>query len=673
MKRRYIGFLVVLLFSLLCRGITGIALASEEHEIEYTVSFVDTSDYNTKIFNMQRGKVAEGTVINVSFPKQIIGTDGHIWKSVVDSPQAFTVYQSGTHKYYIEYEQGEKVTEPDEPDAEEKERLERWLDKAWKADCDITGQAPDGERDPNLIIENDLQNNTRIKNLVSMVQDAEWHYFYMIGKNYLPQTLVIGTNFDAEYSSTKEDTFSVGKEKYTVIRVGVRRNWKPETCVHDWEVISTIKNSCLDNGQETCRCRRCLTEETVLLPALGHHDTDSDSLCDLCGRRVFEQTVGDKIQTTLKTKEGDIPLAFRCLDTDYNGTGKMLYLSEDVLGKDITGICFDEADYNDSPLRNYFNLAFANDSSIAAALQPIERSDAAGRIDYASLLSKEEYEHYEQEGLIEAGEPYFLRTVDGDKIYAVDSNDNMNRVSPAGNADYGARPFILLNKPVTGETAEPANWKVGDVQMRQVGKKTYRFRCVDEDYSDKQDGHRRAALFLCDSVIRADIDRTNTELKKLTFGTNNNYKISSIRNWLNKNSANSSFNLEPISIGVNTAYTGSTIAGAWEQLDDSRLSHHNIGFQYMQDRLFCLSMEEALKYREELWRFGNSQNNPDSQVSPYSQGYYLRTPFYEEDERGAFQYGSDIYVVDLLNGNIHTALTTSETYGIRPAFALPQG
>lgn len=266
-----------------------------------------------------------------------------------------------------------------------------------------------------------------------------------------------------------------------------------------------------------------------------------------------------------------------------------------------------------------------------------------------------------------------MRTVDGDKIYAVDSNENMNRVLPEGNEDYGARPFILLNKPVTGETAEPANWKVGDVQMRQVGKKTYRFRCVDEDYSDKQDGHRRAALFLCDSVIRADIDSTNTELKKLTFGTNNNYKISSIRNWLNKNSANSSFNLEPISIGVNTAYTGSTIAGAWEQLDDSRLSHHDIGFQYMQDRLFCLSMEEALKYREELWRFGNLQNNPDSQVSPYSQGYYLRTPFYEEDERGAFQYGSDIYVVDLLNGNIHTALTTSETYGIRPAFALPQG
>ncbi len=75
MKRRYIGFLAAMLFSILCWGD---ALASErqEGEIEYTVSFVDTSDYNTKIFNTQRGNVAEGTVINVSFPKQIIGTDG---------------------------------------------------------------------------------------------------------------------------------------------------------------------------------------------------------------------------------------------------------------------------------------------------------------------------------------------------------------------------------------------------------------------------------------------------------------------------------------------------------------------------------------------------------------------------------------------------------------------
>lgn len=61
------------------------------------------------------------------------------------------------------------------------------------------------------MVENESRNNERIKNLVSMIQDARWHSFYMIGKNYVPQTLVIGTSFDAEYSSVTEDRFKVGK------------------------------------------------------------------------------------------------------------------------------------------------------------------------------------------------------------------------------------------------------------------------------------------------------------------------------------------------------------------------------------------------------------------------------------------------------------------------------
>ncbi len=84
----------------------------------------------------------------------------------------------------------------------------------------------------------------------------------------------------------------------------------------------------------------------------------------------------------------------------------MLYLSEETLGEDITGICFTESDYNGSPLRKYFNLAFANNISAASALQPIERPDADGRNDYAALLSTDEYEAYAE--MIEAGMPAFF-------------------------------------------------------------------------------------------------------------------------------------------------------------------------------------------------------------------------------------------------------------------------
>ncbi len=74
--------------------------------------------------------------------------------------------------------------------------------------------------------------------------------------------------------------------------------------------------------------------------------------------------------------------------------------------------------------------------------------------------------------------------------------------------------------------------------MRQIGQKLYRFRCVDEDYSDNLDGHRSAALFLCDSVIRADTC-SSMALKEISFGPDNNYKSSRIREWLAQNSVNS--------------------------------------------------------------------------------------------------------------------------------------
>ena len=101
-------------------------------------------------------------------------------------------------------------------------------------------------------------------------------------KNYVPQTLVIGTSFDAEYSAVMEDRFKVGKDSCTVLRISVRRNWNAENCTHNWELIIAGENDCLKNGQETYCCKKCRTEETVILPASGHYDSDGDSLCDRC-------------------------------------------------------------------------------------------------------------------------------------------------------------------------------------------------------------------------------------------------------------------------------------------------------------------------------------------------------------------------------------------------------
>ena len=133
---------------------------------------------------------------------------------------------------------------------------------------------------------------------------------------------------------------------------------------------------------------------------------------------------------------------------------------------------------------------------------------------------------------------------------------------------------------------------------------------------------RKQPLFLSDSVIRSDIDGAT---KKLNFGDNNNYKYSKIRDWLLDN-ADSDFVHETY-IGITKSYIGTTWKGTYEQFGEGSIMGAKDMFQLLQDRVFILSVEEAIKYRDYLWKFNGSEtNNPESQISAYSKGYYLRTP-----------------------------------------------
>ena len=70
---------------------------------------------------------------------------------------------------------------------------------------------------------------------------------------------------------------------------------------------------------------------------------------------------------------------------------------------------------------------------------------------------------------------------------------------------------------------------------------------------------------------------------------------------------------EPVNIGVSRAYTGSTTEGIYSSFSGG-LAGSYIGSQKMTDQLFILSVDEAFKYREWLWRFdGAKEENPESQ------------------------------------------------------------
>jgi len=221
--------------------------------------------------------------------------------------------------------------------------------------------------------------------------------------------------------------------------------------------------------------------------------------------------------------------------------------------------------------------------------------------------------------------------------------------------------------PLNGdEPIETGRWAVGDVQTRRLGKDTYQFRCVDDDYSSAGTDHQKYALFLCETVIRSDMEK-----KIITFGKNNNYKDSEIRKWLwDRCTGEAGLQmgagaLMPVNVGVCTAFLGQTSPGTEGEAAETELVKYTLLPQMMSDRMFLLSVEEALKYREELW-------DTVSEESPYSRGYWLRTPVYQEGENGGFIYGTEAYAVDLRDGTIGPAEVSDGSFGLRPAYCLPQ-
>lgn len=259
----------------------------------------------------------------------------------------------------------------------------------------------------------------------------------------------------------------------------------------------------------------------------------------------------------------------------------------------------------------------------------------------------------------------------------------------------------------TGASEAKMRWSLGDTVVREIDGETYRFRCIDENYSDEMEYHRQAALFLCDTVVPANYgSRYEFETPDdkehgyvyvpgpiVNFGTSCDYKYSAVRRWL-KSAEQSMDGAEPVNIGVSRAYTGSTTEGVYSSFSGG-LAGSYIGSQKMTDQLFILSVDEAFKYREWLWRFdGAKEENPESQYGPFSKGYWLRSP---AGDCGNLDTGL-VYIVDLVNGNIHPApvvpakqstknitnlsgdrkdaedleVQLTGTTGVRPAFVLPQ-
>lgn len=261
--------------------------------------------------------------------------------------------------------------------------------------------------------------------------------------------------------------------------------------------------------------------------------------------------------------------------------------------------------------------------------------------------------------------------------------------------DLAPEPENPDSREDSGEAPEKRYWRLGDTVTRTLGGKSYTFRCIDQNYQSRRDAGETAALFLCDCVIPADTGSGYSYEKQadgsyeyvyhpgpiVEFGDTNEYKYSKIRRWLKAEEEQLAGGVW-VNTGVDQGFLGQTEKGNGSQFREDVFQSYPLGNQQMTDRWFILSLEEAVEYRQYLWRFGvmpgEKEENPESQIGPFCKGYWLRSPMGD----GSGQDSGCVYIVDLvdqtlrpqtgkagMNGEMNAAISS---IGVRPAFALPQ-
>lgn len=387
------------------------ASPSEAVKIDWSIYFIEQDNPDNQIFKAQTGKTEEGREIIIDFPETILGTDGYYYYALVSSPYAITVSGTGRQKYYIKYERGDKEEEED-PEHEAAEKLKDWQRIAALADEKITGYRIPEEQYQSLISGDLYASNERIKNMVSMVQDADPHEIYIIGLNHIPNTLIIGQTFPdvINISSLEVGSLDIGGQKYTMLRIGFTRSYDKKTCVHDYELTDYVPCSCTAPGYGSVQCRKCGSTESIILPSSGHTDLNHDGICEVCFKQIegndpepVHYNIGDVQARRIK---GKIYL-FRCIDEDYGK--KALFLCDSTIRSDIDSSAATVKKLTFGSNNNYkysYIRTWLNDN--ADDLFGAEATLIGTNVAYQGATGDGSYEQFNENELIALEKPFQL-------------------------------------------------------------------------------------------------------------------------------------------------------------------------------------------------------------------------------------------------------------------------
>lgn len=604
-----------------------------KHKQEFLIRFTDGN--GTDILPPVAGDMAfDGAeahgYLPVHYPDTFRDAEGNIWSADEQGPKQLTTWMLSTNQFEITYHK-----------TFENQFENFYADKPEDAQRILTEMAV-------------------------YTVDAKKHSYYVIGRDYNAATAEVSSivsRYDiANYTTELVDQFVEDGVTYYITRVSFNRVWHEETCTHNMEVTKTVSAGCEVTGMVVKTCSKCGYSETTYYQALGHEDKNHDGMCDNCGA-AMKMNIGDEITVDWDPGTCGLPamkLNFICVDTDYKGTGKKLLLCEDGFevskygGYSSTG----HAVYQSSDLRTFLEDAFMDGLSNRKVLV-----DAG--LTNVGLLTKEEYNRYKAQAENTYHFPdslTILREEQGEDLDGLVQMSDGSRVTPEEAGTKMVRPIIFMDAGGVSEGVVSGHWKVGDIQSRTIDGETYLFRCVNDNYKDNSNLDKTMALFLCDTVLPSytGLAYNEDDSKRDTrfFGTTNNYRYSDIHSYLNNVDIGTG-NLVTMDIGIANEYSGSTAAGAFENLDDRDLKKHKRDrAQYLESKLYIPSVEEALDMKNYLWKFDRSDTDNVDAVydGHYAASYWLRTPVYGTDDQ--------VYVVNLQNGNI-------EPHSVAEEYAIP--
>ena len=591
----------------------------------YSISFkAGDKDLMSKVTGTiaLEGKSIPGK-ITVFFPKTIVDEYGNSYETKETSPKTFPID-------YLN-------------------------DKTW--DNVISYEPVFTNKNDQFIIHNEKEGLNILKNYFSRTKDTETKEIMLIGENNNPKDMIpneILSLFNIKnYKVFDVDKFENEGKTYFVSKITYNRDFSEEKeDEENWELVETLHGDCLTSGTEIYENTRTGERIEIKIPAIGHVDKNLDGIDDVCGKLYKNIRIGDEIRVEFNSKDRELgkhEYTYMCIDDNYDGVkGRKLFISNESIPSEIYGE-YSSGDYNfsNSELRNFLNDVFIDGTVIKNVAKNVNGND---RI---SLLSLDEFNHYKDKKVAKAryelanlDEPFITRTENSDDGVVLSTGE---KVSVEDAKNYGVRPIFTLDSVVEDNEYEKTSWKVGDLQIRKIAGKNILFKCIDESYKDKTGNSKKQALFLAQSVLPANIvDDDNTEYPETMFyGENNNYKTSTIRKWLNENTEDGRFSLRDVNVGVDTSFTGKTDEYKYDNFNITDLNKSTFSnTQNIQDKMFILSVEEAYKYRKELWKFNNSEKqNPNTQIKQYLKGYWLRTGVTDSED--------DIYYVDLEKGNLN--------------------